>query len=149
MPVPVGKPDSSRLIAYDFTYSEQEGWGIKKAWERVVAGLTAASPTMNPDYTVVNGSDADGSVNFTYVETGESLPKFPTDFNSFGSPFNTIDGLYCDAWTLTCISIDGKISIQADHARTEEIAAKVLPELEDHAIPFFGGQLRTPTISVA
>ena len=136
---PVGKPDSSRLIAYDFTYSEQEGWGIKKAWERVVAGLTAASPTMNPDYTVVNGSDADGSVNFTYVETGESLPKFPTDFNSFGSPFNTIDGLYCDAWTLTCISTDGKVSIQADHARTEEIAAKVLPELEDHAIPFLWG----------
>ena len=136
---PVGKPDSSRLIAYDFTHSDESGWGIEKAWERVVAGLTAASPTMNPDYTVVNGSDADGSVNFTDVETGDSLPKFPTDFNSFGSPFNNIDGLFCDAWSLTCISTDGEISIQADHSRTEEIAAQVLPELDNHAIPFLWG----------
>ena len=136
---PPGSPDSSRLIAYDFTYSEEEGWGIEKAWERVVAGLTAASPTLTPDYSVVNGSDADGSVNFTDVETGESLPKFETDFNSFGSPANTIDGLFCDAWTLTCVSSDGETVIQADHARTEEIAAQILPELDDYAIPFLWG----------
>ena len=136
---PPGQPDSSRLIAYDFTYSDAEGWGIEKAWERVVAGLTAASPTMNPDYTVVNGSDADGSVNFTYVETGESLPKFETDFNSFGSPANTIDGLFCDAWTLTCVSPDGETVIQADHTLTEEIAAQILPELDGYAIPFLWG----------
>jgi len=136
---PPGQPDSSRLIAYDFTYSEEEGWGIEKVWERVVAGLTAASPTLNPDYSVVNGSDADGSVNFTDVETGASLPSFETDFNSFGSPANTIDGLFCDAWTLTCISPDGKTLIQADHSRTEEIAAQILPELDGYAIPFLWG----------
>jgi len=136
---PPGKPDSSRLIAYDFTYSDEEGWGIEKAWERVVAGLTAASPTLNPDYSVVNGSDADGSVNFTNVETGEPLPRFETDFNSFGSPANTIDGLFCDAWTLTCVSPDGKTVLQADHSRTEEIAAQILPELDDYAIPFLWG----------
>ena len=136
---PPGQPDSSRLIAYDFTYSEAEGWGIRKAWERVVSGLTAASPTMNVDYTVVNGSDADGSVNFTDVETGESLPTFKTDFNSFGSPFNTIDGLFCDSWTQTCISPDGKTVIQADQSVSEDIAAQVLPELDNHAIPFLWG----------
>jgi len=136
---PPGQPDSSRLIAYDFTYSDEEGWGIEKAWERVVAGLTAASPTLNPDYSVVNGSDADGSVNFTNVETGESLPKFGTNFNSFGSPANTIDGLFCDAWTLTCVSPDGKTVRQADHSRTEEIAAQILPELDGYAIPFLWG----------
>jgi hypothetical protein len=136
---PPGQPDSSRLIAYDFTYSEEEGWGVRKAWERVVAGLTAASPTMSPDYAVVNGSDADGNVNFTHVETGESLPKFETDFNSFGSPFSTIDGLFCDAWTQACISPDGKTTIQADHSVAEQIAAQVLPELDDYAIPFLWG----------
>lgn len=136
---PPGQPNSSRLIAYDFTHGEQDGWGIRKAWERVVAGLTAASPTMNPDYTVVNGSDADGSVNFTDVETGESLPAFKTDFNSFGSPFNTIDGLFCDSWTQLCISPDGKTRIQADQSVAEEIAAQVLPELDGLAVPFLWG----------
>ncbi len=136
---PVGKPDQARLIAYDFTYSDEKGWGIRKAWERVIDGLTGASPTLNPDYTIVNASDAEGSVNFTYVETGEAIPNPDVDFNSFGSPANTIDGLYCDWWTLTCISPDGKTVIQADHSATEEIAAQVLPELDDYAIPFLWG----------
>ncbi|MFP6654058.1 MAG: hypothetical protein VCB25_00420, partial [Myxococcota bacterium] len=42
---PVGRPDSARLIAYDFTYSEEHGYGIRKAWENVVHGETAATPT--------------------------------------------------------------------------------------------------------
>ena len=136
---PVGQPDKARLIAYDFTHSDEEGWGIQKAWERVIDGLTGATPTLNPDYTIVNASDAEGSVNFTYVETGEPLPNPDVDFNSFGSPANTIDGLYCDWWTLTCISPDGETVIQADHSATEEIAAQVLPELDGYAIPFLWG----------
>ena len=136
---PVGQPDKARLIAYDFTHSDEEGWGIRKAWERVIDGLTGASPTLNPDYTIVNASDAEGSVNFTYVETGDPIPNPDVDFNSFGSPATTIDGLYCDWWTLTCISPDGKTVIQADHSATEEIAAQVLPELDDYAIPFLWG----------
>ena len=136
---PPGQPDKARLIAYDFTYSDEEGWGLRKAWERVIDGLTGATPTLNPDYTIVNASDAKGSVNFTYVETGEPIPNPDVDFNSFGSPANTIDGLYCDWWTLTCVSPDGKTVIQADHSRTEEIAARVLPELDGYAIPFLWG----------
>ena len=136
---PVGQPEKARLIAYDFTYSEDEGWGVRKAWERVIDGLTGASPTLNPDYTIVNASDAEGSVNFTFVEDGKPLPNPDVDFNSFGSPASTIDGLYCDWWTLTCISPDGKTVIQADHSATEEIAAQVLPELDDYAIPFLWG----------
>jgi hypothetical protein len=124
---PPGQPDKARLIAYDFTYSDEDGWGLRKAWERVIDGLTGATPTLNPDYSIVNASDAEGSVNFTYVETGEPIPNPDVDFNSFGSPANTIDGLYCDWWTLTCISPDGKTVMQADHSRTEEIAAQVLP----------------------
>ena len=136
---PVGQPDKARLIAYDFTYSKDAGWGLRKAWERVIHGLTGATPTLNPDYTIVNASDAEGNVNFTYVENGEAIPNPDVDFNSFGSPANTIDGLYCDWWTLTCISPDGKTVIQADHSATEEIAAQLLPELDDYAIPFLWG----------
>ena len=136
---PVGQPDKARLVAYDFTYSDEEGWGLEKAWERVIDGLTGATPTLNPDYTIVNASDAEGNVNFTYVENGEPIPNPDVDFNSFGSPANTIDGLYCDWWTLTCISPDGKTVIQADHSATEEIAAQVLPELDGYAIPFLWG----------
>ena len=136
---PVGQPDKARLVAYDFTYSDEEGWGLEKAWERVIDGLTGATPTLNPDYSIVNASDAEGNVNFTYVETGEPIPNPDVDFNSFGSPANTIDGLYCDWWTLTCISPDGKTVIQADHSATEEIAAQVLPELDGYAIPFLWG----------
>lgn len=136
---PPGEPDQARLIAYDFTHSEDAGWGIAKAWERTVDGLTGASPTLNPDYTVVNGSDEDGSVNFTDVETGEPIPNASVNFNSFGSPANTIDGLFCDAWTLTCVSPDGETQVQADHSKTEEIAAQVLPELEGYSIPFLWG----------
>ena len=73
------------------------------------------------------------------METGEPIPNPDVDFNSFGSPANTIDGLYCDWWTLTCISPDGKTVIQADHSVTEEIAAQVLPELDGYAIPFLWG----------
>jgi hypothetical protein len=136
---PVGMPDHARLIAYDFTYDVEAGWGVEKAWERVIEGETGASPTLTPDYTVVNASDAEGNVNFTNVETGEALPDPGVDFNSFGSPNNTIDGLFCDSWTSTCISTDGKTVIQADQSATEAIAAQVLPELERHAIPFLWG----------
>lgn len=136
---PPGQPDHARLIAYDFTHSPEEGWGVEKAWERVIEGLTGASPTLNPDYTVVNASDAAGSVNFTDVETGEPIPNSDVDFNSFGSPANTIDGLFCDAWTITCVSPDGKTKVQADHSKTEEVAAKILPELDGYAIPFLWG----------
>ena len=59
-PGPPGKPDHARLIAYDFTYSKDEGWGIEKAWENLVFGLTAASRTITPDYPIVNASDAEG-----------------------------------------------------------------------------------------
>lgn len=137
---PPGKPDHARLIAYDFTYSEEEGWGIKKVWERLIEGETGASPTLTPDYTVVNASDGAGSVNFTYTETGEAIPNPDVDFNSFGSPGNTIDGLYCDCWSITCISVDGKTVIQADHSVAGEIAAQALPqEMEAYGIPFLWG----------
>ena len=137
---PPGKPDHARLIAYDFTHSEEDGWGIKKAWERLIEGETGASPTLTPDYTVVNASDAEGSVNFTYTETGEAIPNPDVDFNSFGSPGNTIDGLYCDLWSITCTSVDGKTVIRVDHSVTGEIAAQALPqELENHGVPFLWG----------
>lgn len=137
---PPGKPDHARLIAYDFTYSDEQGWGIKKAWERLIKGETGASPTLTPDYKVVNASDETGAVNFTDVETGEPLPNPDVNFNSFGSPGNTIDGLYCDLWSITCTSVDGKTVIQADHSVTEAIAAEALPqELEGYGIPFLWG----------
>jgi len=137
---PPGKPDHARLIAYDFTYSEEEGWGIKKVWERLIEGETGASPTLTPDYTVVNASDGAGSVNFTYTETGEAIPNPDVEFNSFGSPGNTIDGLYCDCWSITCTSVDGKTVIQADHSVAGEIAAQALPqEMEGYGIPFLWG----------
>lgn len=137
---PPGKPDHARLIAYDFTYSEDDGWGIKKVWERLIEGETGASPTLTPDYTVVNASDAAGSVNFTYTETGEAIPNPDVDFNSFGSPGNTIDGLYCDLWSITCTSVDGETIIRADHSVAGEIAAQALPqELESYGIPFLWG----------
>jgi hypothetical protein len=117
---PVGQPDSARLIAYDFTYSTDAGWGIRKAWENVVHGETAATPTLTPDYRVVNATDAEGNVNFIDAETGESVGNPDVHFNSFGSPGNTIDG-------------------RADHSQAEEIAAQVLPELESHGIPFLWG----------
>lgn len=137
---PPGKPDHARLIAYDFTHSEAAGWGIKKVWERLIEGETGASPTLTPDYTVVNASDGAGSVNFTYTETGEPIPNPDVDFNSFGSPGNTIDGLYCDCWSITCTSVDGKTVIQADHSVAGEIAAQALPqEIESYGIPFLWG----------
>lgn len=137
---PVGKPDHARLIAYDFTHSEAEGWGIKKVWERVIYGETGASPTLTPDYTVVNASDGEGSVNFTYVENGEAIPNPDVEFNSFGSPGNTIDGLYCDLWSITCTSVDGKTVIRADHSVAADIAAQALPEeLEGYGVPFLWG----------
>lgn len=137
---PPGKPDHARLIAYDFTFSEDQGWGIEKVWERLIEGETGASPTLTPDYTVVNASDAEGSVNFTYAETGEAIPNPDVDFNSFGSPGNTIDGLYCDLWSTTCTSVDGATVIQADHSVLGEIAAQALPqEMEGYGIPFLWG----------
>ncbi|MFP6663291.1 MAG: hypothetical protein VCC00_03705 [Deltaproteobacteria bacterium] len=138
---PVGSPAKARLIAYDFTYDEQEGWGIEKAWEQVIHNKTGASPTLSPDYRVVNGSDISGGVNFTDVETGEALPDPGiVDFNSFGSPGNTIDGLYCDLWTITCVSPDGKTVRRADHSVLEAIAAEALPDdMESHWIPFLWG----------
>ena len=136
---PPGKPDHARLIAYDFTYSEDRGWGIEKAWENLIAGMTAASPSLSPDYRIVNASDGDGAVNFISVETGEEVGNPDVHFNSFGSPGVTIDGLYCDAWSVTCVSpYDGRI-VQADHSVTGKIAAAVLPELEGHSIPFLWG----------
>ena len=136
---PVGQPDDARLIAYDFTHSDAKGWGIEKAWEHVVHGGTAASPTLSPDYRVVNGSDEEGYVNFVDVETGRAISSPYVHFNSFGSPGNTIDGLYCDLWSVTCVSpYDGRI-VRADHSRTAEIAAQVLPELEGYGIPFLWG----------
>jgi hypothetical protein len=136
---PVGKPDHARLIAYDFTYNEEDGWGIEKVWENLIAGMTAASPSLSPDYRVVNASDGDGAVNFVSVETGEEIGSPDVHFNSFGSPGVTIDGLFCDPWTVTCVSpFDGYI-IQADHSVTGDIAAAVLPELEGHSIPFLWG----------
>jgi hypothetical protein len=136
---PVGKPDSARLIAYDFTYSEEEGYGIKKAWENVVHGDTAATPTLTPDYRIVNASDAEGNVNFIDAETGESVGNPDVHFNSFGSPGNTIDGLYCDLWTVTCVSPYGGPILRADHSHTDEIAAAVLPQLDRQGIPFLWG----------
>jgi len=137
---PPGKPDHARLIAYDFTHDEVNGWGIKKVWERLIEGETGASPTLTPDYTVVNASDGAGSVNFTYAETGEAIPNPDVHFNSFGSPGNTIDGHYCDLWTATCTSVDGKNIVQADHSVLGDIAAEALPEvMEEHGIPFLWG----------
>jgi hypothetical protein len=137
---PVGKPDHARLIAYDFTFSEDQGWGVKKAWERVIEGETGASPTLTPDYTVVNASDGEGNVNFTDTETGEAIPDPDVDFNSFGSPGNTIDGLYCDLWSITCTSVDGSKVIRADHSVAAQIAAEALPEqMEGYGIPFLWG----------
>ncbi len=134
---PPGKPDHARLIAYDFTHSEREGWGIRKAWENVIHGETAATPTLTPDYRVVNASDGEGFVNFISAETGETVGNPDVHFNSFGSPGNTIDGLYCDLWSITCVSpFDGSV-IRADHSVTEEIARQVLPqELDGYTIPF-------------
>ncbi len=138
-PGPVGKPDHARLIAYDFTHSDAEGWGLRKAWENVIHGETAATPSLSPDYRIVNASDGEGNVNFIDVETGETTGNPDVHFNSFGSPGVTLDGLYCDLWTVTCVSpFDGK-TIRADHSVTEEIAAQVLPEKERHSIPFLWG----------
>ncbi|MBJ21065.1 MAG: hypothetical protein GY910_12015 [bacterium] len=138
-PGPPGKPDHARLIAYDFTYSKDEGWGIEKAWENLVFGLTAASPTITPDYRVVNASDAEGFVNFISVEDGQTVGNPDVHFNSFGSPGNTIDGLYCDLWSTKCVSpYDGRI-VQADYSGLGELAADVLPELEGHGLPFLWG----------
>jgi hypothetical protein len=137
---PVGKPDHARLIAYDFTFSEESGWGVEKVWERLIEGETGASPTLTPDYTVVNASDGEGNVNFTYTETGEPIPDPDVNFNSFGSPGNTIDGMYCDLWSITCTSVDGSKVIRADHSVASEIAAQALPEdMEGHGIPFLWG----------
>lgn len=138
-PGPPGKPDHARLIAYDFTYSKDEGWGIEKAWENLVFGLTAASPTITPDYRIVNASDAEGFVNFISVEDGQTVGNPDVHFNSFGSPGNTIDGFFCDLWSTKCVSpYDGRI-IQADYSRVGELAADVLPELEGQGLPFLWG----------
>ncbi len=138
----VGDPDNARLIAYDFTHSSQkgEGWGVQKAWERVIHGGTGASPTLTPDLTVVNASDANGALNLTDVESGEPIPDPPVPFNSFGSPGNTIDGWYCDSWSSKCVSVDGATVVQADRAAAAEIAAQALPQkMASHAIPFLWG----------
>jgi hypothetical protein len=136
---PPGKPDHARLIAWDFTYDDEEGWGIEKAWENLVFGETAASPSLTPDYQIVNASDAEGNVNFIDVETGKDAGNPDVHFNSFGSPGVTIDGLFCDLWSQTCVSpFDGRI-IKADHSQTEALAAEVLPELERQGIPFLWG----------
>ena len=136
---PPGKPDHARLIAYDFTWSKEEGVGVRKAWENVIHGETAASPSLSPDYRVVNASDGEGNVNFISVETGETVGNPNVHFNSFGSPGVTFDGLYCDLWTITCVSPFDGTTIRADHSVTEEIAAQVLPELEGQGIPFLWG----------
>ena len=136
---PPGKPDHARLIAYDFTYSEEAGWGIEKVWENLVHGLTAASPTITPDYRVVNASDAEGYVNFISVEDGQTVGNPDVHFNSFGSPGNTIDGWYCDLWTITCVSPDDGRVVQADPSHLGAIAAEVLPELEGQGLPFLWG----------
>ena len=135
---PPGKPDHARLIAYDFTYSAQQGWGIEKAWERLIEGETGASPTLTPDYRYVNASDEGGNINITDTETGEGIPESNVvEFNSFGSPGMTIDGMYCDLWSITCVSVDGSRVVQADHSVAGEIAAQALPQqLEGHSIPF-------------
>jgi hypothetical protein len=138
-PGPPGKPDHARLMAYDFTWSEQEGWGLRKAWENVIHGETAASPSISPDYQVVNASDGEGNVNFISVETGETVGNPDVHFNSFGSPGVTIDGLYCDLWTVTCVSPHDGRTVRADHSVSAELAAQILPELESQGIPFLWG----------
>jgi len=136
---PPGKPDHARLLAYDFTWNATDGWGIRKAWENVIHGETAASPSLTPDYRVVNASDGEGNVNFISVENGETVGNPDVHFNSFGSPGVTIDGFYCDLWTITCVSPFDGTTIRADHGVTPEIAAQILPELESHSIPFLWG----------
>ena len=84
----------------------------------------------------IGRSPGSRNLNFTHVETDEPIPNPDVDFNSFGSPANTIDGLYCDWWTLTCISPDGTRVIRTDHSLTTEgIATQLLPELDGYADP--------------
>ncbi|MFP6654518.1 MAG: hypothetical protein VCB25_02745, partial [Myxococcota bacterium] len=73
------------------------------------------------------------------AETGETIGNPDVHFNSFGSPGNTIDGLYCDLWSITCVSPFGGRVIRADHSQIDQIAANVLPQLDRQGIPFVWG----------
>jgi|GEM_PF-1945801 len=140
----VGDPENSRLIAYDFTYSpvKGEGWGVKKAWERVIHGGTSASPTLTPDLQVVNASDDSGALNLTEVDSGAPLRDPPVSFNNNAAPGNTIDGWYCDSGSSACVAVDGSGVTRVDPTAAGEIAAQALPQrMNDYPIPFLWGTI--------
>jgi len=139
-PAKVGMPGTSRLMAYDFV-DTPDGLDLEFAWERILeGGGTGASPTLTPDYTIVNASDDQGNVNFTSVEDGSALPDPSIPFNSFGSPGNTIDGWFCDLFNPVCVDPLGiEDEVVYDTSGLPEIAAQVLPDLTEFEVPMLWG----------
>jgi len=131
---PPGSPEKARLMAYDFVLKDGV-WSVQKAWERLIATDTGASPTITPDYTRVAAPDGLGRLNLTNLETGEPLPEPPDlKFFDFGSPCNTIDGWYCTYDPIRCVTAEGKPAVQMNYEPARAIAEQILPRKD--SIPF-------------